>query len=127
MNLEHGIFTVTIDTNIIIVIMKGSFNEFGARALIDSIKAKIKSFNGTKFSIIVEDLELEGITPEGYKEINKYNEWLNNQNMIAKARVANSSLMLDIDHRLIPAIQKQNLKIFEDVPSAIEWLKLQSK
>ena len=127
MNLEHGIFTVTIDTNIIIVIMKGSFNEFGARALIDSIKAKIKSFNGTKFSIIVEDLELEGITPEGYKEINKYNEWLNNQNMIAKARVANSSLMLDIDHRLIPAIQKQNIKIFEDVPSAIEWLKLQSE
>jgi len=127
MNLEHGIFTVTIDTNIIIVIMKGSFNEFGARALIDSIKAKIKNFNGAKFSILVEDLELEGITPEGYKEINKYNEWLNNQNMIAKARVANSSLMLDIDHRLIPAIQKQNLKIFEDVPSAIEWLKLQSK
>jgi len=104
MNLEHGIFTVTVDTNIIIITMKGSFNEFGARALIDSIKAKIK-----------------------YKEINKYNEWLNDQNMIAKARVAKSTVTLDIDNRLIPAIKKQNIKIFEDVPAAIEWLKRQSE
>jgi len=127
MNLEHGIFTVTVDTNIIIITMKGSFNEFGARALIDSIKAKIKSFKSAKFSIIVEDLELEGMTPEGYKEINKYNEWLNDQNMIAKARVAKSTVTLDIDNRLIPAIKKQNIKIFEDVPAAIEWLKRQSE
>ncbi|WP_435236848.1 hypothetical protein ACR30L_04505 [Psychromonas sp. PT13] len=127
MNLEHGIFTVTVDTNIIIITMKGSFNEFGARALIDSIKAKIKSFKSAKFSIIVEDLELEGMTPEGYKEINKYNEWLNDQNMIAKARVAKSTVTLDIDNRLIPAIKKQNIKIFEDVPTAIEWLKRQSE
>jgi hypothetical protein len=126
MNQEHGTFTVTVDTNIIIAKMEGSFNEFGARALIKAIVDKIEKFNGEPFSIIVEDLQLEGITPEGYEELNKYNEWLNGQNMIAKARVANSAVILNIDSVRIPTVKKQKIKEFNNVPDAIEWLKLQS-
>jgi hypothetical protein len=126
MNLEHGHFTVTVYTNIIIATMKGSFNEYGAKALTDAIIAKIESFHGARFSIIVDDLELEGITPQGYEELNKYNEWLNGQNMIAKARVVNSSVILSIDNVRIPAKKKQKIKEFDNVLAAIEWLKLQS-
>ena len=126
MNQEHGTFTVMVDTNIIIAKMKGSFNDFGVRALIEAIVDKIEKFNGEPFSIIVEDLELEGITPEGYEELNKYNEWLNGQNMIAKARVANSAVLLNIDSVRIPMVKKQKEKEFNNVPDAIEWLKLQS-
>jgi len=105
--------------------MEGSFNEYGARALIKAIVDKIEKFNGEPFSIIVEDLQLEGITPEGYEELNKYNEWLNGQNMIAKARVANSAVILNIDSVRIPTVKKQKIKEFNNVPDAIEWLKLQ--
>lgn len=95
MTLNHGDFEVSVDGNIIIVELKGSFNEYGAKALTEQIKATIETFAGVPFSIAVNDLALEGITPEAYEQLNNYNSWLNGQNMRAKAMIV---AMLSLIH-----------------------------
>jgi hypothetical protein len=126
MNLEHGDYSVAIDGNIIIATMKGSFNEYGARALTGQMRANIESFHGTCFCILVNALELDGLTPKGYEELDKYNDWLNCQNMLAKAMVGNSDTISTIINSRIPSKREQNIKEFDNILDAMTWLKLQS-
>ncbi len=73
MTLEHGSYTITVDNDIIVVSLKDSFNEYATKTFIDKIKTEIDSFNGKPFSILVNDIELEGLNPESYEELDQYN------------------------------------------------------
>jgi len=125
MSIAHGDFSVSLNDNIIMITLSGSFNEFGARAMISEIKAKIRVLDGGKFLVLVDSRELEGHTPGSLKELELYNQWLNGQNMIAKALVVTSEMRRAIADIYIPAKHKQNLKEFDDVPPALKWLKAQ--
>lgn len=127
MRRNHGSFIVSIDENIIVATLYGSFNEFDAVDLTEQLIAKIDSFHGKPFCMLINNLELEGLTPEACEEIDSYNEWLNGQNMIAKAFVVNSPLQFDLPSLNIPSKQKQNIKQFGNAASAIEWLESQQK
>jgi hypothetical protein len=127
MSLEHGHHSITIEDNIIIIELTGSFNEYGARSLTDDIRRTIKQFKGKPFCILLNDFALEGITPEGYKEIDEYNVWLNTQNMIAKAIVIKIDILSKMEESRIPAKAQQNIKSFRNMPDAVDWLKIQTK
>ncbi len=76
MNVEHGQVSIRQDGNIIIVKLVGGFNEFGAKKYTDGVKGIIGNFNGEPFTILVNNLELSGGTPEAYEEVEQYNQWL---------------------------------------------------
>ena len=127
MSLEHGHHSITVEDNIIVIELAGSFNEYGAKALTDDIRRTIKKFKGAPFCILLNDFALEGITPEGYKKIDEYNAWLNTQNMIAKATVVKIDVLLKMEESRIPAKAQQNIKSFRNMPDAMHWLKIQTK
>jgi hypothetical protein len=123
MDIEHGEVTFTLDENIIIVKLEGAFNEFGAKKYTAGVKQIINTFQGRPFSILINNLEVLGGTPEAYEELEKYNKWLNTQNLIAKAMVISSITTLNIINLLSPSRQSQNSKNFDNEEEALNWLK----
>lgn len=103
----------------------GSFNELGAENFTLAMREAIVTFNGKAFSILVDDLEVIGGTPQAYAELESYNQWLNSQNMIAKAMVIDSPVTLAIIEKYAPSREKQNIAIFDNRADAIYWLKEQ--
>ena len=106
--------------------LSGCFNEHGTKALTKNIIATIETFHGAPFSIVVSNLAVEGFTPEAYTELNRYNIWLNTQNMVAKAMVSKIHALVKIDDIRIPAKSAQNVAVFTNLPDAIKWLNSQS-
>lgn len=120
---EHGESTFCVDGNIITVVMKGAFNEYGFRAFANRINQIIADFKGEKFYLLMDMTESIGGTPELYLEADKYNEWLNSQNMVAKAIVINSIVNLNIYKVRVKATLVQDHKFFDNDIDALKWLK----
>ena len=123
MNLDHGEVSIRIENNIIFVEMKGAFNEYGAQKYTHGVMAEVKRLQGAPFSLLVNIEEIEGGTPEAFAELENYNIWLNNQNLIAKAMVAKSATTLELIDRLSPARRQQTNMNFESEVDALIWLK----
>lgn len=124
---EHRESFFGVDGNIITVVMKGSFNEYGFKFTAKRIKCIVDTFQDKEFYILMNMLETIGGTPELYKEANKYNEWLNNQNMVAKAVVIKSRVTWDIYNARVIANKIQVNKVFDNEPDALKWLKDKSQ
>ena len=122
---EHGESSFRVDGNIVTFVMKGAFNEYGFRTAANRIKSIVDSFHGEKFYILMNATEAVGGTPELYQEMNKYNEWLNTQNIVAKAIVILSKINLDIYSARVTTNKTQNQKSFDNESDALKWLKNQ--
>jgi hypothetical protein len=123
MAVEHGNNTVVVQGNIIHVTLKGSFNELGAKDVSEKTTEAINTINQETFLILVNLLNLEGGTPEAFSISNEFNEWLNKQNMVAKAIVISSQTIKDIDQQRVPSKATQNIKYFATESDALVWLK----
>jgi len=121
-DIEHGEVIMTVHNNIIIVKLIGAFNEFGAKKYTDGIKELIDNLHGESFSILINNLEMEGGTPEAYDELEKYNQWLNTQKLTAKAMVITSIATIDLIDQLSPSRKLQHCKNFDNEAEAIYWL-----
>ena len=125
MSLIHGDFDVSFIENILVVKLIGSFNEFGAMELTAVIKEKIKSLQGVTFCMLVDDIELNGFTPEAYQVVEESNKWLNGQCLIAKAFLTQSLVKEELDNYFVPSKKEQNAQVFCELETAINWLKSQ--
>ncbi|MDP7593105.1 MAG: hypothetical protein QF552_10525 [Litorilituus sp.] len=123
--IEHGEYTVLLVGNIIETKLKGSFNEYGALAYKRVIEQKVKEFQGKPFMMLVDDLALEGATPEAYDLMQEYTVWLSQQAMKAKACLVSSMAQKEIMLQRAPALKEQNVAFFKDRESALEWLNQQ--
>lgn len=123
MSFLHGQFDVSTEENIILVKLVGSFNREGTCAYISRVKDVIQGFNGEPFAMMINDLELEGGTPEAYEALNEYNQWLNALPIIAKAFVIDNDAKKHIILANAPAITHQNIAFFKTQEDAISWLK----
>jgi len=126
MSSNHGKSFLSVDGDIITVKVAGAFNSGGISKSIDELKVAIDSFCQGGFKLLFDYREAEGGTPEVFEKINECNIWLNSQNMIAKALVINSNVLLTILESRTPARSSQNSKNFDNKTDAIKWLKLQS-
>lgn len=122
MNIEHGDVAIEVLGNIIIVRTVGAFNEYGARRYTQGIKTIIEGLQGQSFSILINNLEFQGATPEAYQELEIYNAWLNQQKLIAKAMVITSSITLDVIDKLSPSRAAQKNMSFDNEKDAMTWL-----
>lgn len=123
--VAHGECFVEREGNLIKARLKGMFNFSGGKQYTEGVQRCVEELNGEPFAILVNNLEVEGATPKAYQELERYNQWLNTQNMVAKAMVIQSKLQEGMIDSYSPARQEQNTRSFADEVSAMEWLKQQ--
>ncbi|MCV2884875.1 hypothetical protein OE749_09220 [Aestuariibacter sp. AA17] len=123
MYAAHGDFSVVIQDDIIEVQLIGMFNHEGTEQYVNKVKAAVAKFDGRPFSMLIDDLKMEGGTPEAYEILNRYNTWLNNQNLVAKALIIDSEVKKFIILDRTPALKNQNARFFKSRSKAIAWLR----
>ncbi len=123
MNSEHGEVSIEVIDNIIIVRAVGAFNEFGAQKYTNAIRTAVNCMQKQRFSILINNLKFLGGTPEAYQELEDYNAWLNQKELIGKAMVITSNITLDVINKLSPSRAMQQTKNFDNENDAMNWLK----
>ena len=125
MDLANGKFQITINEHVISTILFESFNPEGISLWITAMKEAINSFQGKPFSLLVNELEATGATPDALALANSYNHWLNEQNLIAKAVIYSANIYKEIDKKALPSRKHQNIAFFNDPEQAAAWLEAQ--
>ncbi|WP_394130537.1 hypothetical protein [Shewanella maritima] len=125
MQEAHGEYQISVTGNIIHTKMMGSYNEEGAKAYTYEVMKLVKSFDGKPFGIIVDSSEVLGGTPEAYAALDKYNIWMEKNNMAAKALVFNAKIMATILKNQSPSMRADNIGTFTNAETALEWLNKQ--
>lgn len=121
----HGDFDIVFDNNIIKITVEGEFNDIAAKAIASELKQLILSLNNTPFAILADLLAFDGGTPEVFAESSEFNAWLNSKNMVAKALVFTSPILIAIEKSLVKSKADQNIKYFADKEKALIWLETQ--
>ena len=122
MAVAHGQSSISVDGDIITVKAVGAFNVEGITKTIEQLKFFIEGFGQKEFKLLFDYTETDGGTPDVFDKINECNIWLNSQNMVAKAVVIHSEILLKILESRTPARHSQNEQSFDDIASAINWL-----
>jgi len=123
----HGDNLVSIQDNIISLTLRGTCNEYDFQDIRPKVEQAVEQCNGQKFCILVNHLEFFGATPEAYREFQLLNQWLNSQQMIAKAIVIKSFSTWGTIKSRVPAFNDQNIQVFDVEGLAINWLQNQLK
>lgn len=122
---QHGEVTVErISADIILATLVGSFNEIGAKAYVTAIRKEVNKQN-KPFAILVNNLKMEGGTPEAYQILQQHNNWLATTAIKAKAIVTKEMASIELIKSLSPAIKQLNMASFQEVDTALEWLEAQ--
>lgn len=125
--VEHGIYSVVLEDNLLNIILIGSFNELATKSACLQIQAKVESLNGKAFGVLFNCIDYEGSTPASHKISNDYFSWVNKQNCIAWAAVYHHSIYAEMAKNEQPAMfECQNRRQFYDIESAKSWLTSQS-
>ena len=122
MNGQHGEVQICCENNIISATLIGSFNEEGAIKYTEGIKDIVRSLEGQKYAILVDNLNMEGGTPEAYQVLEQYNQWLNGTNLVGKAIIVKTLITTELIKSLSPSIKLQTTKSFQNRTLAIQWL-----
>ncbi|AWB57022.1 hypothetical protein [Colwellia sp. Arc7-D] len=125
--VEHGNYSVTLEVNLLSIILVGTFNDIATKSACKQIQTKVDSLNGQAFSVLLNCTNYEGSTPAAHKISNDYFLWLNKQNCIAWAAIYHQKIYADMAKNQQPAMfEFQNRREFYDVESAKSWLASQS-
>ena len=125
MNDQHGKFSVEAYGDTVRYELIGAFNEKAAAECTEAIKHHINSLDTQRFKLLNVQNQFEGSTPGAYRIADELNEWLNRQDMIAKAIVSHSSVIAQIDQLYVPSKKRQNIQYFTDEKDAVQWLESQ--
>lgn len=123
---SHGKVDLSlIGERIIYAAFIGSFNEKGVENYAPEIKRIVNSFEKQPFAMLINNLSIEGGTPEAYQRLDEYNQWLNNQPIVAKAFIIDNNVTKQILLARTPALKQQNIAFFETPAEATVWLEQQ--
>ena len=122
MEIKHGKIDISVEGQIVIARYIGLFNREGVQAELERLKTIITQLPEGPFAMLVDDLKLEGGTPDAYDEVEAFNRWLQDYPMIAKATVVESTVKLKILEARIPSRQQQNSRAFMSMEDAQAWL-----
>lgn len=122
MPIPHGHIDITVKNKVITAVFIGSINYETLCGYSKRIKEFIKQFNNESFALLIDDMALEGATPEAYEELQLLNTWVNTQRLVAKAFVIESNINKEIILQRTPALSAQNIKFFKTHTEATQWL-----
>ncbi len=120
---HHGITEVILNGNIIEVELIGGFDELGMRASVDKVIENITLLKDQPFCLLISLTRLIGCTPEGYLELERIDQYLDQAPyFVCKALLATSQLMIQIAQVWVPNAEKQPVHLFSEREKAIVWL-----
>ncbi|WP_426415210.1 hypothetical protein [Aestuariirhabdus sp. LZHN29] len=114
----HGQYSVTSKDAIIVLRLVGSFNEYSVQGIFDDVKAAVASLGCDAFAILIDARDYGGATPEALEVGNRYNIWLNENGLVAKAMILDASLVAEISHQNMEAVREQNVRKFSQQDAA---------
>ncbi len=122
--VEHGEFTVTVEGGIIHVIFIGMFNDVASKNLCSYVEELIIGMNGASFCMLFNMLDYEGSTPDAHIIGNLHFKWLEKQNCLGKAIVADNMAFIEISRNEQATLRQSNIdsRIFETEADATTWL-----
>ncbi|WED23871.1 hypothetical protein L3Q72_21805 [Vibrio sp. JC009] len=120
--IGHGLFSIRVEGRMVIGAVSGSHNEFDTAAVTDELRKAVESLNGSPYVELIDARELEGVTPEGFAVIDKYNRWESENGLIAIAFVARNTVLPMIVKHYLEMTQASNMKAFSDIEEARQWL-----
>jgi len=123
MSYCHDEVKISVTDNIITAIFIGSFNYEAAVDYSNRIKSIVTSLEERPFVMLIDNIELEGATPEGFEELEAFNTWLNQTQLKAKAFVMTSEVHKEIIKNRTPSLSSQNICFFSNYQEAYKWLK----
>ncbi|GAC14528.1 hypothetical protein [Aliiglaciecola lipolytica] len=121
MNTPHGSYTIEVEHNIVHMRYVGMFNAATASLYAEEAKDKIRQLPYDEFFILGDLRKFLGATPDAYAIVNKFNHWVNTQNLRAKALVISNQVVAEIARERISAVKQQNLQYFKGTEEAINW------
>ena len=119
---KHGSYKLEQRDNLLILTLFDDFNEQGVLAYVSEMKDAIKALNGQPFLVLVDNRLLQGATPGAYQASEQYNQWLCEQNIIAKATVYPNIMFQHLDSKMVPSKQNINYQTFSSLDEAKAWL-----
>ncbi|MEP4888714.1 MAG: STAS/SEC14 domain-containing protein [Aliiglaciecola sp.] len=122
MKTPLGSYEFKVEGRIVYQTFTGMFSGKTARTYLRETKQLITQFEGKAFCMLIDIREMEGLTPDGYNMIDNFNQWVNTQNLVAKAIVVSNDVVGKIVSSRVPELKKQNVKYFEDIQTAIKWV-----
>ncbi|MFT6207340.1 MAG: hypothetical protein ACJA0T_001247 [Colwellia sp.] len=122
MDFRNGSHSIKIIDNIVYINIDEDFNEHDIKAITTELKLLIERFQQKEFLLLIDIKNCEGGTPEGYEESRKFNIWLDEQNLTAKAIVSSSSIFIQINESRVRDTNKQRIQYFENQKDAVNWL-----
>ncbi|GGA86558.1 hypothetical protein GCM10011369_30780 [Neiella marina] len=121
MTLVHGEFDVSVEGNIIHIVMAGSFNEYTIEAISKLIEQAIVGLENRPFYMLIDIRHVDGGTPEAYEASAEFNLWLDQQNLVAKALITKSVLFQQINESRVREHSSQRVAYFDNVDAAKRW------
>ena len=121
MDLRHGQHDIRVEDNIIFITMFDDFNEYDIKAITAELQTLIEQFQQTPFFLLIDILNCEGGTPEAFEESRKFNHWLDQQNLKAKAILCRSNVLKEINEARVRQTNKQLIQYFDTKAQAMKW------
>jgi hypothetical protein len=123
MNLRHGRHTIKVIDDIVFIDIYEDFNEYDIKAITTDLKSVIEHFQQKVNFLLIDILNTEGGTPEAFEESRKFNIWLDEQNLYAKAIICTSPILIEINESRVRDTNKQNIQYFDNKKNALNWFK----
>ena len=122
MDIPHGKHSIDFINETLVVTLTGTFNDLAVERWTNEVKEIVSTYSGKPFKMLMDLSSTSGGTPEAFDVANRYNQWLNTQNLIAKAIIYSCKMNEAIEQKYVWAKEIQNIKTFNNRREAFDWL-----
>lgn len=114
-------YEIEVSEQTVIARLIGSFSDSLATNFTTDLTKTISELSPSPFYLIINIKEFSGATPEAYQIQEKFNQWLRNTSLVAKANVIDSQLISNIVGNQMPSRETELFKIFDCENDATTW------
>lgn len=118
----HGNYEIDFKKEYIYIKYSGMCNVELAKKFYEEFISRVKGRNFTNLKVLVDCLEFDGATPDSYTFSSKVNNWLNSNDLIAKAIITREAIIVKLVEYRDNELRKQNIEVFDNIKDGEEWL-----
>jgi hypothetical protein len=118
----HGSYEISIQGEVIVLSLEGSWNLEQAKTFFEAYKPFILKQGFTRFGVLTDFRSLEGGTPDAIAYFEEISVWAMEQGQVARAQVLDSSLKAYIVDQATKDKNLFAIQSFEDKDKALDWM-----
>ncbi|MDA8622168.1 hypothetical protein N9L48_05925 [Psychrosphaera sp.] len=119
---EHGSFEINIIDQTIVVNCYGSWNHETVKRMCNEYKEHALQINDKDWACLVDLSQWELATPEMWNEIQKLNEWSNNNNQKFEAVICSLYIQKTLMEQSHTVLTNVETKFCDNIEQAYAWL-----